>query len=131
LNITDEKIPASLVHEVIRQVASDLGTNLVQVQIFADLDERRYICYVEPALETPQLNPGLIAEKVHQQLSKVCMTYNFFSDLQKLLKPLRIIEMKQGWQNSIYETGIKKTGSATQVKIPVMIREKADDDWIK
>ena len=131
LNITDEKIPASLVHEVIRQVASDLGTNLVQVQIFADLDERCYLCYVEPSPESPRLNPRFTAEKAHQQLSKDCMTYNFFSDLQKLLNPLRIIEMKQGWQNSLYETGIKKTGSATQVKIPVMIREKADPDWIK
>jgi hypothetical protein len=131
LNITDEKIPASLVHEVIRQVASEVGTNLVQVQIFADLEERRYICYVEPSPETPEFNPGLIEEKAHQQLSKDCMTYNFFSDLQKLLNPLRIVAMKQGWQNSLYETGIKKTGSATQVKLPVMIREKADPDWIK
>ncbi|MCX6277429.1 MAG: GH3 auxin-responsive promoter family protein [Bacteroidetes bacterium] len=131
LNITDEKIPASLVHEVIRQVASDLGTNLVQVQIFADLDERRYICYVEPAPETAVLNSGLIEEKAHRQLSKDCMTYNFFSDMQKLLNPLRIVEMKQGWQNHLYEAGIKKTGSATQVKLPVMIREKADPGWIK
>ncbi|MEI6436257.1 MAG: GH3 auxin-responsive promoter family protein [Bacteroidota bacterium] len=131
LNITDEKIPASLVHEVIRQAASDFGTDLVQVQIFADLDERRYICYVEPQPESAPINPGLIAEKAHQRLSMVCMTYNFFSDIQKLLNPLRIVVMKQGWQNHLYEAGIKKTGSATQVKLPVMIRESADPDWIK
>jgi len=39
--------------------------------------------------------------------------------------------MKQGWQNHLYQIKIREGMSSTQVKLPVMIRQKADNNWIK
>ncbi len=47
LNIADEKTPASAVNDSIRLMAKKLGIDPVQVQVYADESERRYLCYVE------------------------------------------------------------------------------------
>ena len=131
LNNTGERLPASFVSEIIRNVAAGMGTDVLQVQIFPDEELRRYLCYVESTAETSGFNADIIAEKVHQELGEKHYLYYLLCVQQKLMNPLLIIEMKQGWQNHLYEIKTREGISSTQVKLPVMIRQKADQEWIK
>jgi hypothetical protein len=131
LNIAEEKVPASLVNDSIREVAPATGIDVVQIQIYAHQEERRYICYLEPTGETVGFDAQRLSQLAHKQVSKNCFAYDVFCNQQNLIHPLQIVEMKTGWQNHLYQTRIRISGSATQVKLPVMITEQAADEWIR
>ena len=131
LNIAHEKIPASLVNELIRKAAISEGADTVQIQIYPDHEKRHYCCYLETTPETKGFNAESIADKVHQHLMAINNLYYRESIQEKMMNPLQISEMKQGWQNHLYEIKIREGMSSTQVKLPVMIRQKADNNWIK
>ena len=128
LNIAEEKVPASLVANSIRQVAGSMGVDVVQIQIYPNQEDRTYYCYLEA---TSDFDAGKLSELTHLQLSKNSMTYEVFCNQQKMIKPLQIVPMKTGWQQWIYADRIQKAGSATQVKLPVMVKEEANSEWIK
>lgn len=131
LNITDEKIPASVVNEIIREIAETMGVNVVQVQIFADEEERRYICYIEPKEELNTEDATLLEQRVHEKMLSTIFTYEFFHVQQKLLNALKIVVMKKGWKDDLDAQRISAGLSLTQIKLPVIFRQKADNEWIK
>jgi hypothetical protein len=131
LNIAEEKLPAIAVSEAVRKMAELMGVKTVQVQIFPSETERRYFCYLEPEGETGTFDAKAIALLVHQYLGENFLTYNLLVTQQKLMKIPLIVEMKAGWQNHLYEQKTRAGQSTTQVKLPVMIREKADSNWIR
>ncbi len=131
LNLCDEKIPASLVQDAIMEIAGKMGLIPVQIQIYADPDERRYLCYLETSATVAGWDPSALAEKTHKRLMETNSIYDILCNEHKLLNPVRIIPMRSGWQTALYDAKIRITGSSTQVKLPVMIREKPDDEWIK
>ncbi|MEI6436256.1 MAG: GH3 auxin-responsive promoter family protein [Bacteroidota bacterium] len=131
LNIAEEKTPASVVSDTIREIAATLGIVPVQIQIYPDETGRIYLCYVEPTPETEGFDAALLGEKTHLQLAKSNIIYNMIVYQQKLMNPLKIIEMKQGWQRYLYCTKTGAGQSSTQVKLPIMIKQKPDPSWIK
>jgi hypothetical protein len=130
LNIAEEKVPAILVNESIRQVAPMLGVSPVQIQIYPNQDDRTYYCYLEAAAAGSDFDAKKLSELAHHQLSKKSLSYDVFCIQQKMIKPLQIVAMKAGWQDSLYDERIKKTGSSAQVKLPVMISEEVNSEWI-
>lgn len=130
LNIAGEKIPASAVHDCIRDVLLSYQIQARQVQVFCDLRERRYICYVEP------VNMGTIpvSEDLNEQVNKLLADRFQFYGMriyqQQILKPLRLVWMKVGWQASLYEHKLKPGISLSQIKLPVLVHEAADKKWI-
>lgn len=128
LNIAEEKVPASLVANSLRQVAGSMGVDVVQIQIYPNQEERTYYCYLEA---TSAFNAVKLSELTHLQLSKNSFAYEVFCNQQKMIHPLQIIPMKTGWQQWLYADRIQKVGSATQVKLPVMVKEETNSEWIK
>lgn len=128
LNIAEEKVPASLVANSIRQVSESMGIDVVQIQIYPNQEERTYYCYLEA---TSDFDSGKLSELAHLQLSKNSFSFDVFCNQQKMIKPLQIVPMKTGWQQWLYADRIQKAGSATQVKLPVMVKEEANSEWIK
>lgn len=130
LNIANEKVPASQVNDVIWKIAAQNGIEPVQVQIYADLEERRYICYLESKSHCSDFDTDELSGKIQEELTVSSIIYNRYCVEQKLLKPLTVIKMKNGWQDSLYAEKIKQTGSSSQVKLPVMIKDKPASSWM-
>ncbi len=130
LNLANEKVPASQVNDVIWKMAVQNGIEPVQVQIYADMEERRYICYLESKAHCSDFDAIELAEKIQHELTVSSIIYNRYCVEQKLLKPLTVTKMKNGWQDSLYAEKIKQTGSSSQVKLPVMIKDKPSTNWI-
>jgi hypothetical protein len=131
LNIAEEKIPASVISDTIREVAATVGIVPVQIQIYPDETGRIYLCYLEPTPETEGFDAVALGEKTHLRLAKSNIIYNMMIYQQKLIKPLKIIEMKHGWQRYLYQVKTGAGQSSTQVKLPVMIKQQPDAAWIK
>lgn len=131
LNIADEKIPASIINETIREVGATLNIDILQLQVFANQDERCYICYIEPIKEITRLSATALEHKAHEKMCARSFTYEFYCVKQKMMNSLKIVIMKQGWQNHLYKTKTLSSISIAQIKLPVMIKQKAESEWIK
>ena len=131
LNIAEEKIPASVVSGTIREMAEELGIVPLQIQIYPDEADRIYLCYMEPTPDTAGFDANMLGEKTHLRLTNSNIFYNMIFYQQKLMNPLKIIEMEQGWQRHLYQLKTGAGQSSTQVKLPVMIKQKPDPAWIK
>lgn len=131
LNIAEEKVPASLVANSIRKVTGSLGIDVVQIQIYPSLEDRTYYCYLEVSEVMAEYDAEMLSELAHQQLSTDSFAYDVFCNQQLMIKPLKIIGMKAGWQQWLVAERIQKIGSATQVKLPVMVKQAANSEWIK
>ena len=81
LNIAEEKVPASLVANSIRQVAGSMGVDVVQIQVFPNQEDRRYFCYLEA---TSDFDSGKLSELAHLQLSKNSFSFDVFCNQQKI-----------------------------------------------
>jgi hypothetical protein len=130
LNIAEEKTPAAVVNDVIRELAGTMGIDPVQVQIYPDEVERRYYCYVEPSSETSGFDTKTLAELTHQFLKDNVLIYNLIVVQQKLMYPPLIVEMKTGWQAHLYKMKTGAGQSSAQVKLPLMISKRADPEWV-
>jgi len=131
LNIAEEKVPASLVANSIRQIAGSMGIDVVQIQIYPNQEERTYYCYLEPTELTSNYDTERLSELAHLHLSENSFAYDMMCNHQKMIHPLQIVPMKTGWQQCLFADRIQKVGSASQVKLPVMVKEEANRDWIK
>lgn len=131
LNIAEEKVQASLVTESLRQAAGAMGIDVVQIQIHPWQDERKYLCYMEAAQKLSVSEVQTLATAAHRQLSKNSFAYDIMCNQQNLLKPLDIVLMKPGWRKHLYDVRVAAAGSGAQVKLPVMIQEKPDVEWIQ
>jgi hypothetical protein len=131
LNCVNEKIPAILVDKAIRKIAKPMGIDLLQIQIFPDENERNYICYLEPIFEISDFDATRIEKELHKYLVETNELYNRYAVQLKQLNVPNVVEMKQGWQNHLYETKTGLGQSTSQVKLPILINQKAESDWIK
>jgi hypothetical protein len=131
LNIAEEKIPAAVVNDAIREIAFSMGIKTVQVQIFPSETERKYFCYLEPEPGSERFDAITLALRLHNYLGENILIYNLLVTQQKLIKIPVIVEMKTGWQCHLYELKTHTGQSSTQVKLPVMIKEKPDSNWIR
>jgi len=130
LNIAEEKIPAIVVSDAIRKIAETMGIKTVQVQICPSESERKYFCYLEPESGCAGFDAAALALRLHQYLGENILIYNLLVTQQKLINIPEVVEMKAGWQYHLYEQKTRSGQSSTQVKLPVMIKEKADSNWI-
>lgn len=129
LNMVDEKIPASVFCELIRQYYSDKLISIRQIQIYQDVKNRCYQCYIEPI--AGHIETGEAADQQLDALvAKEFQAYRLFKVDLRLLNTLHVTEMKQGWQASLYAKAIKKTGMTnSQVKLSLIAKEPADKAW--
>lgn len=127
LNVVGEKIPASAVNDCVHQVLKDKGVAVRQVQVYPDLEHRRYACYVEPMEGTLSVLPEW-EEEMNAKLAEQFQIFEF-ARLQNLLNPMVLVPMKEGWQESLYAKKLKSGITKSQLKLPVLILEPADEIW--
>ena len=127
LNIAGEKLPAIRVDNTIRQLLNGKGLEVRQSQIYQDLDNRRYVCYVEVKDGTLEVDDEL--QKLFND--KLVEDFPFFELIfgQKLLNPAVLVPMKSGWQEALYAKKLKQGVTKSQIKIPLLIKEPADEIW--
>lgn len=131
LNIAEEKIPAAVVVEAIRKIAGAMGIKTVHAQVFPSEKERKYFCYLEPEAGPIPFDASALALRLHDYLGENILIYHLLVTQQKLIKMPEVIEMKSGWRRHLYELKTRAGQSSTQVKLPVMIKEKPDNCWIR
>lgn len=127
LNIAGEKLPAINVDNTIRQLLQEKGFDVRQIQIFSDLDNRRYVCYVETVDGTMNVNAEL-EEELNARLKENFVLFQLFSN-QNLLNPAILVPMKKGWQETLYAQRLKPGVTKSQIKIPLSVSKPADELW--
>lgn len=129
LNMVDEKQPANLVCDIIRQYFAEKGHQIRQIQIYQDVWERCYQCYIEP-IEGHIATDAETEQAVDQLLVSQLFGYDLFRNKAHVLNTLHIKEMKQGWQQSLYQKAIRKRGMTnTQVKLSLIAKEP-QEEWV-
>lgn len=130
LNMVDEKLPASVVCDIVRQYFAEKGTPIRQMQIYQDIQERRYQCYIEP-IEGPVATDARTQQAVDRLLTSRLYGYDLFRNQSHLLEPIHIKEMKQGWQQWLYQKAIRRRGlTNTQVKLSLIAKE-SQEEWVR
>lgn len=130
LNMADEKLPASLVCDIIRQYFTDKGCPIRQIQIYQDIREHCYQCYLEP-MTGPIVTDAATAQAVDDLLVSHLFGYDLFRNKAHVLNVLHLHEMKQGWQQSLYQQAVRKPGMTnTQVKLSLIAKEP-QEAWIQ
>ncbi len=131
LNMVDEKIPAAVVNDLIRQFFAEKGITIRQLQIYQNESEKRYDIYIEPVeghlpvgAQTNQDIDNLLAHQFNG--------YNLFRNEMHLLNQPQVIEMPQGWQQSLYAKASQKAGMTSgQMKLTLIAKEQEKSEMIK
>ena len=130
LNIAGEKIPASAVNDCVRDLLRDYQRQVRQVQVFCDMEEHRYVCYVELMDPEGFKVTEEVDERANRLLADRFQFYGMRIYQHQILKPMRLVLMRQGWQDSLYASKLKPGLSLSQIKLPILILEPAAEKWI-
>ena len=130
LNIAGEKIPAAAVNDCIRDLLRDYQRQVRQVQVFCDMEEHRYVCYVELMDPEGFKVTEEVDERANRLLADRFQFYGMRIYQHQILKPMRLVLMRQGWQDSLYASKLKPGLSLSQIKLPILVHEPADEKWI-
>lgn len=94
------------------------------VQVYPDHKNACYVICVEAEGDQQELEKiieaGLCAKLPQYRIYR-----------EKLLKPSRVVLMKEGFSDMLVKYYTKENTTAAQVKIPVVINEMPDIDWQK
>ena len=122
-NIGEEKIPASLLHELNEEYLKAGGCDLVCCQIMADEKTRRYHVFLEvKGADCSHINAAALDTYWREKI----VTYNFVRS-QGYLQDLTLTLMKNGWREHLY--ACKKGVPAAQIKLPILIKELPETEW--
>lgn len=128
LNVAGEKLPASDVNDCVRLYLKREGYRVKQIQIYCDLEKRRYVCYVEtsgkPLMVTEQME-----YEVNASLAKKFQFYGMRIYQQHIMRPMILVSMRNGWQDFLYAQKLKPGISLSQIKLPILIQEPIDACW--
>lgn len=130
LNMADEKLPATVVNDFIRQFFHERGITIRQLQIYPNDQEKRYDIYIEP-IEGHLPIGEQINHDIDSMLAHQFIGYHLFRGEMHVLNELTVTEMKQGWQQSLYERGSRKAGMTNgQMKLPLIAKEPVEEQFI-
>ncbi|WP_432645504.1 GH3 auxin-responsive promoter family protein [Methanobrevibacter sp.] len=125
LNISQEKIPAI---EVVNKIKDEMCLSFKQAQIFENHDEKNYEIYVELEKET-QIDVDELSGKLNEILIESFELYELYNRMG-LMTPLKIILMKNGWVESLYSMKSKGNVPKSQIKLPLIITERPNNEYI-
>lgn len=125
LNISQEKIPAI---EVVNKIKDDLELSFKQAQIFENHVGKNYEIYIELENEI-QVDADELASKLNEILVENFELYELY-DRMDLMSPLKIILMKDGWTESLYSMKSKENVPKSQIKLPLIITERPNKEYV-
>lgn len=117
LNMVDEKLPATVVNDLVRQYFQEKGIAIRHLQIYQNESEKRYDLYIEPIEGRLPISEDTNRE-MDRFLAQHLMGYNLFRNEAHVLNEPTVTEMPQGWQQSLYEQAARKNGMTSgQMKL--------------
>lgn len=130
LNMVDEKLPVTVVNEFIRKLFQEKGVAVRQLQIYQNEQEKRYDVYIEPIEGHLPVDEQTVHE-LDSFLAQHLTGYNLFRNEMHVLHELTVTEMKQGWQESLYDKASRKAGMTNgQMKLSLIAKEPAAEEFI-
>jgi hypothetical protein len=128
INICDEKVYPNTIIKSTEQALATHGLSLKQVQVYGDAEARYYHFFIETVEDTDSLDKNSFEKELQQQLIEQAESYKVFS-VSNVLKPLKVTWMKKGWQESLIQVRLSSGISRTQIKLPIVIKERPQKSW--
>jgi hypothetical protein len=131
LNIAQEKVPAPKVIDLLMVFAGEKGLAIRQAQIHPNLAKQAYEVFMEfeDDRQAAGFDPGACAAEFDLLLQETFELYKRNRGFQSL-RQLEMHAMREGWQASLYAAKEKTGAPSSQVKLPVMVRERPEETWI-
>ena len=124
LNMVDEKIPAAVLNDLIRQFFAEKGISIRQLQVYQNESEKRYDIYIEP-VEGHLPIGAQTNQDIDHLLAHHFTGFNLFRNEMRVMNQPQVIEMPQGWQQSLYAKAAKKAGMTSgQMKLTLIAKEQ-------
>lgn len=127
-NICDEKLPGSLLNQNVRETAAALGLPLRYCQMYPDQTAKQYVFLLEPETAVAAFPTAQIITALDAALKKNYVSYVRFRG-QQLLKQPAVHQMKQGWQEHLYQQKLQPGVTTAQLKLPFIIKELPNPNW--
>lgn len=125
-NIAQEKIPGSMLAEAIRKTTEKSGNSCRIAQVFPDSANERYVVCIET--EAQPEDPGAFEQYMDEGMRKELVQYDTYRG--KLLHACQVVQMKTGWSEYLMKKYSKGNATVAQVKVPVVIGEMPEAEWI-
>ncbi len=126
-NLGQEKIPGSMLSKAVQEILEKEGCGASMVQIFPDPKEMSYVVCVET--KNPVADLAALRERIDAGLREKLVQYDTYRN--KLLTPSGLKLMKNGWTAFMMKKYTKGNATAAQVKVPVVISELPENEWIE
>ena len=128
LNVAQEKLPAVIVVDFLKEFMKQEGHALRQAQIYQNLEEKYYTIYIENE-DVIEEDMKVLSKKFDDMLRQKLELY---AQVRRFnyLNQLQMIEMKQGWQDSLYQEKISSGAPLAQIKLNALIKKYPDKEWI-
>ena len=128
-NLVQEKLAGSLLAKAIRETVEENGMGFALAQVYPDEATTSYAIYIEAegVRKSAEEFAGILDDALAEKLER----YDIFRNHTNQLKPCRVRFMKAGWQEALSKKYAKGNATTAQVKIPVVVREKPEDEWIR
>ena len=122
-------MPATVVNELVRKFFLERGIAIRQLQIYLNEREKRYDVYIEPT-ERHLPADGQTVSELDSMLARQLTGYNLFRNELHMLQELTVTEMKQGWQEWLYDKASRSAGMTNgQMKLSLIAREPAGKEF--
>ncbi len=128
-NMAQEKIPGAILAEQVRRAASELGLTVDFLQIHTDSEAIRYRICAEASGDISETLRERFEEKIEETLRRENAAYDYVRSIGQLGAPA-VQWMKRGWQDHLLALGARKTGSISQVKLPVVVAVAPEKEWV-
>ena len=125
-NLAQEKIPGSMLSEAVRDTTNELGFEHVMTQVYPDSTSTNYVICTELKNKPDDIDE--FTANLDEGLRKRLQQYDIYRG--KLLKECSVKLMKEGWSEYLMKKYAKGNATVAQVKVPVVINEMPDDEWI-
>ncbi len=126
-NLAQEKIPGSMLAKAVQEIVDETGLGYRMTQIYPDPKKMNYVLCVETEKEPDDIDR--LSETLDEGLRKKLMQYDIYRG--KLLTPCGLKLMNKSWGEHLMKEYAKGNATVAQVKVPVIIKELPDGEWIK
>ena len=126
-NLGQEKIPGVMLSKAVQEILEKEGCGASMVQVYPDPKEMSYVVCVEP--KKTVADAAALRERLDAGLREKLVQYDTYRN--KLLTPCGLKLMKNGWTAHMMQKYTKGNATAAQVKVPVVISELPENEWVE
>jgi len=118
-NICGEKMSAEILRKACKHIAGKMEMQITHICAIPDKEKQCYIVCIE---SNSKLNTAKFADELDNYLQQISRPYETFRG-QNLIGSVEALQMRDGWQGTLYKEKLKPGVSISQIKLPFMYRE--------